>query len=84
MALHPAFSSSLTSRVAEGPDDPWQVLGFRRDSRRDVTDEPWERVFAVNATGPMRAIRKALPIFIEKGAGFIVMERATAGISLNP
>ena len=30
----------------------------------DVTDELWEKVFAVNVTGPMRAIRKALPIFV--------------------
>ena len=46
----------------------------------EVTDELWERVFAVNATGPMRAIRKALPIFIEKGAGVIVNIASAGGL----
>lgn len=44
----------------------------------EVTDELWERVFAVNVTGPMRAIRKALPIFIKKGSG-IIINIASAG-----
>ncbi|MCB8611715.1 SDR family NAD(P)-dependent oxidoreductase, partial [Faecalibacillus faecis] len=38
----------------------------------DLTDALWERVFAVNTTGPMRTIRKSLPIFIEKGNGVII------------
>ena len=46
----------------------------------DVTDELWERVFAVNATGPMRATRKALPIFIKKGAGVIVNIASAGGL----
>jgi len=41
-------------------------------SAKDLTDELWERVFAVNATGPMRTTRKALPIFLEKGKGNII------------
>jgi NAD(P)-dependent dehydrogenase (short-subunit alcohol dehydrogenase family) len=49
----------------------------------EVTDELWEKVFAVNATGPMRAIRKALPIFIKKGSGIIV-NIASAGDSRVP
>lgn len=44
----------------------------------EVTDELWERVFAINTTGPMRAIRKALPIFIQKGSG-IILNIASAG-----
>jgi NAD(P)-dependent dehydrogenase (short-subunit alcohol dehydrogenase family) len=38
----------------------------------EITDELWERVFAVNTTGPMRTTRKVLPIFIEKKSGAIV------------
>lgn len=46
----------------------------------ELTDESWERVFAVNATGPMRAIRKALPIFMEKGKGTIVNNASVGGL----
>lgn len=46
----------------------------------DVTDELWEKVFAVNSTGPMRAIRKALPIFIKKGSGIIVNIASAGGL----
>jgi NAD(P)-dependent dehydrogenase (short-subunit alcohol dehydrogenase family) len=45
-----------------------------------LTDELWERVFAVNSTGPMRAIRKALPIFLEKKAGVIVNIASAGGL----
>ena len=46
----------------------------------DVTDELWEKVFAVNATGPMRTIRKALPVFIEKKSGVIVNIASAGGL----
>lgn len=46
----------------------------------DLTDELWERVFAVNATGPMRAIRRALPIFLDKGSGVIVNVASVGGL----
>ncbi|MBT2293138.1 SDR family oxidoreductase [Paenibacillus albidus] len=46
----------------------------------DVTDELWEKVFAVNATGPMRTIRKALPIFLEKKSGVIVNIASAGGL----
>jgi NAD(P)-dependent dehydrogenase (short-subunit alcohol dehydrogenase family) len=46
----------------------------------EVTDELWEKVFAVNVTGPMRAIRKALPIFSEKGSGVIVNIASAGGL----
>ena len=46
----------------------------------DLTDELWERVFAVNATGPMRAIRKALPVFTGQGDGVIINIASTAGV----
>lgn len=47
----------------------------------DLTDELWEKVFAVNTTGPMRAIRKALPLFMEKGQGAIVNIASLAGLN---
>jgi NAD(P)-dependent dehydrogenase (short-subunit alcohol dehydrogenase family) len=46
----------------------------------EVTDELWEKVFAVNTTGPMRAIRKALPIFLEKGSGIIINVASIGGL----
>lgn len=42
----------------------------------EVTDELWEKLFAVNATGPMRATRKALPIFMKR-------DRELSSISLQ-
>lgn len=46
----------------------------------DVTDELWEKVFAVNVTGPMRAIRKALPVFIKKESGVIINIASAGGL----
>lgn len=46
----------------------------------DVTDELWERVLAVNTTGPMRTIRKVLPIFLEKKSGAIVNIASVGGL----
>lgn len=46
----------------------------------DLTDELWDRVFAVNTTGPMRTIRKSLPIFLEKESGVIVNIASAGGL----
>ncbi|MFA5025295.1 MAG: glucose 1-dehydrogenase [Candidatus Shapirobacteria bacterium] len=46
----------------------------------ELTDEVWERVISVNTTGPMRTIRKALPIFIKKGKGIIVNIASIGGL----
>jgi len=46
----------------------------------ELTDELWERVIGVNATGPMRAIRKALPIMIKQGKGVIVNTASVGGL----
>lgn len=46
----------------------------------ELTDELWERVFAVNSTGPMRTIRKALAIFLPKSAGVIVNIASAGGL----
>ena len=47
----------------------------------DITDEKWERVLAVNTTGVMRAMRKAIPIFLDKGSGVIINIASTGGFS---
>lgn len=46
----------------------------------EVTDELWERIFAVNTTGTMRGIRKALPIFLEKEKGVIINIASLGGL----
>ncbi len=46
----------------------------------DLTDELWDRVFAVNTTGPMRTTRKALSIFVPKQAGVIVNIASAGGL----
>lgn len=46
----------------------------------DLTDELWDRVFAVNTTGPMRTIRKSLPIFLAKESGVIVNIASAGGL----
>jgi len=46
----------------------------------EITDALWERILAVNTTGPMRAIRKALPIFTAKGKGNIINIASIGGL----
>ncbi len=46
----------------------------------DLTDELWDKVMAINATGPMRAIRKAIPIFIAKKYGVIINIASAGGL----
>jgi NAD(P)-dependent dehydrogenase (short-subunit alcohol dehydrogenase family) len=46
----------------------------------EVTDELWDRVLAINTTGTMRAIRKALPIFLEKKSGVIINNASVGGL----
>ncbi|TCT19340.1 NAD(P)-dependent dehydrogenase (short-subunit alcohol dehydrogenase family) [Melghiribacillus thermohalophilus] len=47
----------------------------------DVDDALWDRVFAVNTTGVMRATRKALPIFLEKESGVIINIASVGGLN---
>lgn len=45
-----------------------------------ITDEQWDKIFAVNTTGPMRIIRKAMPIFLEKESGVILNIASVGGL----
>ena len=46
----------------------------------EVTDQLWERVMNVNLTGPMRLIRKVMPIFLGRGSGTIVNVSSIGGL----
>ncbi|WP_239255624.1 SDR family oxidoreductase [Listeria ilorinensis] len=46
----------------------------------EVTDQLWDKVFAVNTTGVMKTTREALHIFEEKGAGVIVNIASAGGL----
>lgn len=47
----------------------------------DVNDERWDLIFDINTKSVMRSIRKALPIFLEKGNGVIVNIASTGGLN---
>ncbi|CAN7386218.1 SDR family oxidoreductase [Paenibacillus sp. LjRoot153] len=46
-----------------------------------IEDDLWERVLNINLSGPMRAIRKALPFMLKQGGGVIVNIASAAGIT---
>ncbi len=47
----------------------------------NITDEVWDKVFAINTTGVMKAMRKVLEHFVEKEAGTIVNMASITGIT---
>jgi short chain dehydrogenase len=46
----------------------------------ELTDEVWERVLAVNLTGPMLAMRAAIPAMLRAGGGVIVNVSSIGGL----
>jgi 2-dehydro-3-deoxy-L-rhamnonate dehydrogenase (NAD+) len=50
----------------------------------DVSDEEWQRVFAINANGSFYMCRAVLPGMIERGYGRIVLVASIAGKEGNP
>lgn len=46
----------------------------------EIRDDHWERVFAVNTTGVMRATRQALQIFLKKQRGNIINIASIGGL----
>lgn len=47
----------------------------------DISDEKWDLLFDINTKSVMRAIRYALPIFLEKEAGIIINTASTGGLN---
>jgi 3-oxoacyl-[acyl-carrier protein] reductase len=50
----------------------------------DVSDEEWERVMAINASGTFFACRAVIPGMVERGYGRIVLVSSIAGKEGNP
>jgi 3-oxoacyl-[acyl-carrier protein] reductase len=50
----------------------------------EVTDEEWQRVFAVNAHGTFWFCRAAVPVMVDRGYGRIVNVASIAGKEGNP
>jgi NAD(P)-dependent dehydrogenase (short-subunit alcohol dehydrogenase family) len=46
-----------------------------------VDDETWDLIFDINTKSVMRAIRKVIPIFLDKGNGVIINTASTGGFS---
>lgn len=47
----------------------------------EITDEKWDFIFDINTKGVMRTMRKAIPIFKEKGKGNIINIISTGGLN---
>src|SRR5699024_584349 len=47
----------------------------------NIRDEKWDLIFDINTKGVMRATRKALSIFLDKGKGTIVNTASTGGLN---
>lgn len=47
----------------------------------DISEEKWDLIFDVNTKAVMRSMRKAVPIFLEKGKGIIINIASTGGLN---
>ena len=87
-----ASSTDVSSAVAEVERELGRIdvlvnsAGVPGESLRtvDVTDEEWQRVFAVNANGSFYMCRAVLPGMVERGYGRIVLLSSIAGKEGNP
>src|SRR5437763_13511461 len=87
-----ASSADVDAAVAQVERDLGHIdvlvnsAGVPGDSLRtvEVTDEEWQRVFAVNANGSFYVCRAVLPGMIERGYGRIVLVASIAGKEGNP
>lgn len=46
----------------------------------EVTDELWDRIISINTTSVMRAMRKALSVFLDKKSGVIINNASVGGL----
>jgi NAD(P)-dependent dehydrogenase (short-subunit alcohol dehydrogenase family) len=87
-----ASSADVNAAVAQVERDLGRVdvlvnsAGVPGESLRttDVTDEEWQRVFAINAHGSFFMCRAVLPGMVERGYGRIVLVASIAGKEGNP
>ena len=49
----------------------------------EVDDETWDKMLAVNTTGPMFTTRKAVQYMLKKGSGAIINIASTAAMSIG-
>ncbi|UOQ92222.1 SDR family oxidoreductase [Halobacillus shinanisalinarum] len=47
----------------------------------DISDERWDLLFDINTKGVMRSMRRAIPIFLDKGKGVIINIASTGGLN---
>ncbi len=53
----------------------------RMEAVGDIEDDSWDRILGVNTKGVMMAMRKAIPIFLEKEQGVIINTASTGGLN---
>jgi 3-oxoacyl-[acyl-carrier protein] reductase len=87
-----ASSADVGAAVAQVERDLGRIdilvnsAGIGGESLRtvDVTDEEWQRVFAINANGSFYMCRAVLPGMVARGYGRIVLVASIAGKEGNP
>jgi NAD(P)-dependent dehydrogenase (short-subunit alcohol dehydrogenase family) len=87
-----ASSEDVNAAVTKTEEELGQIdvlvnsAGIPGESLRtvDVSDEEWQRVFAINANGSFYMCRAILPGMIERGYGRIVLVASIAGKEGNP
>jgi 3-oxoacyl-[acyl-carrier protein] reductase len=87
-----AASADVNAAVAKAEEELGRIdvlvnsAGIPGESLRtvDVSDEEWQRVFAINANGSFYMCRAVLPGMIERGYGRIVLVASIAGKEGNP
>jgi 2-dehydro-3-deoxy-L-rhamnonate dehydrogenase (NAD+) len=87
-----ASSADVSAAVAQVERDLGRIdvlvnsAGVPGESIRttEVTDEEWQKVFAVNANGSFFMCRAVLPGMLERGYGRIVLVASIAGKEGNP
>jgi 3-oxoacyl-[acyl-carrier protein] reductase len=87
-----ASSADVNAAVAQIENDLGRLdvlvnsAGVPGESLRttEVSDEEWQRVFAINANGTFFMCRAVLPGMIERGYGRIVLVASIAGKEGNP